>query len=130
MEQQQISPKKKKALDKVKRANAELAKVVREEKEQLRKTQDRHKYMMGGCVAKYFPDGLSAFDFDEQEMNRIIACAFSLKDVKNMINTVLKERPDPAVINDEEEDENDDFDTDETEENDPEESDDDEGGET
>ena len=35
-------------------------------------------------------------------MNRIIACAFSLKDVKNMINTVLKERPDPAVINDEE----------------------------
>ena len=35
MEQQQISTKKQKALDKVKRANAELAKVVREEKEQL-----------------------------------------------------------------------------------------------
>ena len=33
MEQQQISPKKQKALDKVKRANAELAKIVREEKE-------------------------------------------------------------------------------------------------
>ena len=31
MEQQQISPKKQKALDKVKRANAELAKIVREE---------------------------------------------------------------------------------------------------
>ena len=45
--------KKQKALDKVKRANAELAKIVREEKEQLRKTQDRHKYMMGGCVVKY-----------------------------------------------------------------------------
>ena len=118
MEQQQISPKKQKALEKVKRANAELAKVVREEKEQLRKTQDRHKYMMGGCVVKYFPE---AYDFSEQEMNRIIACAFSLKDVKNMIATVLKERPDPAVSNDEEEDEN--------EENDPEESDDDEGGE-
>ena len=69
MEQQQISPKKQKALEKVKRANAELAKVVREEKEQLRKTQDRHKYMMGGCVVKYFPD---AYDFSEQEMNRII----------------------------------------------------------
>ena len=106
MEQQQISPKKQKALEKVKRANAELAKVVREE---------------------YFPE---AYDFSEQEMNRIIACAFSLKDVKNMINTVLKERPDPAVFNDEEEDENNGFDTDETEENDPEESDDDEGGET
>ena len=126
MEQQQISAKKLKAMEKVKRANAELAKVVREEKEQTRKAQDRHKYMMGGCVVKYFPE---AYDFSEQEMNRIIACAFSLKDVKNMINTVLKERPDPVVINDEEEKENDDYDSDETEENEPEESDNDEGGE-
>lgn len=126
MEQQQISAKKLKAMEKVKRANAELAKVVREEKEQLRKAQDRHKYMMGGCVVKYFPE---AYDFTEQEMNRIIACAFSLKDMKNMITTVLKDRPDPAVINDEEEEENDDFDTDENKENDPEESDDDEGRE-
>ena len=125
MEQQQISAKKLKAMEKVKRANAELAKVVREEKEQTRKAQDRHKYMMGGCVVKYFPE---AYDFSEQEMNRIIACAFSLKDVKNMINTVLKERPDPTVINDEEEKENDDFDSDETEENDPDEGEGDEGG--
>ena len=89
MEQQQISSKKQKALDKVKRANAELAKVVREEKEQLRKAQDRHKYMMGGCVVKYFPE---AFDFTEHEMNRIIACAFNLRDVQNMIRTVVSER--------------------------------------
>ena len=127
MEQKTISPKEQKALDKVKRANAELAKIRRDRKKQLRKEQDHHKFIMGGCVAKYFPDGLSAFDFDEQEMNRIIACAFSLKDVKNLIATVLKERPDLAVSNDEEEAENDDFDTDETEENDPEENDDDEG---
>ena len=115
MEQKTISPKEQRALDKVKRANAELAKVRRDQKKQLRKEQDHHKFIMGGCVAKDFPDGLSAFDFDEQEMNRFIACAFSLKDVKNMINTVLKERPDPAVNNDEEEEEIDDFDTDETE---------------
>lgn len=88
MEQQQISAKKLKAMEKVKRANAELAKVVCEEKEQLRKARYRHKYMMGGSVVKYFPE---AYDFSEQEMNRIIACAFSLKDVKNMIATVLKE---------------------------------------
>ena len=125
MEQQQISAKKLKAMEKVKRANAELAKVVREEKEKTRKAQDRHKYMMGGCVVKYFPE---AYDFSEQEMNRIIACAFSLKDVKNMINTVLKERPDPAVTNDDEEDENDDFDSDETEDNDSDEGESDEGG--
>ena len=109
MEQQQISAKKLKAMEKVKRANAELAKVVREEKEQLRKVQDRHKYMMGGCVVKYFPE---AYDFSEQEMNRIIAYAFSLKDVKNMITTVLKEWPDPEENNGEYEVENNDFDTD------------------
>lgn len=84
---------------KVKQAQAEYRKAVREQKKQERKTQDRHKYMMGGCVQKYFPDGLSVFDFNEQEMNRIIACAFSLKDVKNMINTVMKERPDPDAEN-------------------------------
>ena len=125
MEQQQISAKKLKAMEKVKRANAELAKVVREEKEQLRKAQDRHKYMMGGCVVKYFPE---AYDFSEQEMNRIIACAFSLRDVKNMITTVLKERPDPEEITSNEEDENDDFDSDETDENDPDDGEVDEGG--
>ncbi len=54
MEQQLISPKKQKAPDKVKRANAELAKLVREEKEQLRKVQDRHKYMMDQIVRHTF----------------------------------------------------------------------------
>ena len=102
---------------KVKQAQAEYRKAVREQKKQERKAQDRHKYMMGGCVQKYFPDGLSVFDFNEQEMNRIIACAFSLKDVKNMINTVMKERPDPDAENGgeevaDEEDENDDNETD------------------
>ena len=126
MEQKTITPKEQRALDKVKRANAELAKVRRDQKKQLRKEQEHHKFMMGGVVLKYFPE---AYDFSEQEMNRIIACAFSLKDVKNMIATVLKERPDPTVSNDEEEAENYDFDTDEAEENDPKESDNDEGGE-
>lgn len=67
---------------KVKCAQAEYRKAVREEKDKVRAAQDRHKYMMGGCVVKYFPEGLSAYDFNELEMNRIIACAFSLKDVK------------------------------------------------
>ena len=125
MEQQQISAKKLKAMEKVKRANAELAKVVREEKEQTRKAQDRHKYMMGGCVVKYFPE---AYDFSEQEMNRIIACAFSLKDVRNMIATVKKERPNPEETISNEEDKNDDFDSDKPEENYPDEGEGDEGG--
>ncbi len=125
MTSEEKSTKIERAERRLRQAQAEYKKALREEKEKERKAQDHHKFMMGGVVVKYFPE---AYEFNEQEMNRIIACAFSLKDVRNMINTVLKERPNPAVNNDEEEEENDDFDTDETEENDPEESDDDEGG--
>lgn len=77
------------AEEQVKRAQANLNKARREEKKKLRQEQDRHKYMMGGCVVKYFPE---AFEFTEHEMNRIIACAFSLRDVQNMIRTVVSER--------------------------------------
>lgn len=100
MTEQEKMTKVDRAALKMKQAQAEYRKAVREEKEKERKAQDRHKYMMGGCVVKYFPE---AYDFNELEMNRIIACAFSLKDVQNMINTVIKERPDPDVENDEEE---------------------------
>ncbi len=117
MTSEEKSKKMERAEKKLRKAQAEYRNALREEKEKERKAKEHHRYMMGGCVVKYFPE---AYDFSEQEMNRIIACAFSLKDVKNMINTVLKERPDPAVSNDEEEAENDDFDSDETEENDPE----------
>ena len=114
-----------KAMEQVKRAQANLAKIRRDQRKQLRKEQDHHKFMMGGVIVKYFPE---AYDFSEQEMNRIIACAFSLKDVRNMITTVLKERPDPEETISNEEDENDDFDSDETDENDPDDGEVDEGG--
>ena len=113
-ETEKMTKVERKAL-KMKQAQAEYREAVREQKKQERKAQDRHKYMMGGCVLKYFPEGLSAFDFDEQEMNRIIACAFSLKDVKNMINTVMKERPDPDAENGGEEVAYDEADSDENE---------------
>ena len=75
MDQKEKSAKELKALKNLRRAQVNLNKVRREEREKLRKEQDRHKYMMGGCVIKYFPEGYDAFDFNEQEMNRIIACA-------------------------------------------------------
>lgn len=37
---------------KVKQAQAEYRKAVREQKKEERKAQDSHKYMMGGCVLK------------------------------------------------------------------------------
>ena len=100
MEQKELSLKEQKALEQVKKANAYLAKVRREEKARARKNQDHAKFMMGGIVVKYFPE---AYDFSEPELNRIIACAFSMKDVQNMIQVVLKERPATNAENEEEE---------------------------
>ena len=124
--QERLAAKEQRALEKIKRANAELAKIRREQREQLRAEQSRHKYMMGGCVVKYFPDDYDAYDFNEQEMNRIIACAFKNRDVQNMIKTVVKERPaDEQETNTSEVE----IDTAETEENDIEEGEENEGGE-
>ena len=89
MTQEEKTNKVAKAEQRLRQAQAEYKKALREEKEKERKIQNRHKYMMGGCVVKYFPE---AYDFNEQEMNRIIACAFSLKDVQDMVKTVMKER--------------------------------------
>lgn len=74
---------------KLKQAQANLNRAKKEERKKLRKVQDHHKFMMGGVVAKCFPE---AFDFSEQEMNRIIACAFKNRDVQNMIRVVVSER--------------------------------------
>ena len=100
MTQEEKTTKVARAELKLRQAQAEYKKALREEKERERKAQDRHKYMMGGCVVKYFPE---AYGFSELEMNRIIACAFSLKDVQNMIRTVKKERVVPDTENNGEE---------------------------
>lgn len=86
------SQKMTKAEEKYRQAQAVYAKAVKDESERVRKIQNRHKYMMGGCVLKYFPDGFNAYDFDEEEINRIIACAFSFAGVTNLIKTVIRER--------------------------------------
>ena len=86
------SKKMTKAEEKFRQAQVIYDKAVKDEKDRVRRIQDRHKYMMGGCVLKYFPEGYNAYEFDEQEMNRIIACAFSKESVRNMVKTVIRER--------------------------------------
>ena len=89
MEQREKSAKELQAEENVRQALARLKRIRNEEKQKLRKEQDHHKFMLGGVVVKYFPE---AYSFTELEMNRIIACAFSLDDVKNMIAKVVNER--------------------------------------
>lgn len=78
------------AEERLEQAKRLLAKAKQEERAKIRAEQNHHKYMLGGCVAKYFPE---CWSFSEQEMNRIIACAFKNRDVLNMIDLVVKERP-------------------------------------
>ena len=93
--QMEKSRKMEKAEEKFRQAQAIYDKAVKDEKDRVRRIQDRHKYMMGGCVLKYFPEGYNAYEFDEQEMNRIIACAFSKESIRNMVKTVVRERLEP-----------------------------------
>ena len=72
--QMEKSKKMTKAEEKFRQAEAVYAQALKDEKARIRKIQDRQKYMMGGCVLKYFPEGYNAYEFNEQEMNRIIYC--------------------------------------------------------
>lgn len=82
------------AEERLEQAKRQLAKAKQEEKAKIRAEQNHHKYMIGGCVAKYFPE---CWNFSEQEMNRIIACAFKNRDVINMVDLVVRERPAQTV---------------------------------
>lgn len=60
----------------VEQAKARLAEAKRKASQQKRKEENKHKYMMGGIVHKYFPE---CYQFDEQELNRIIASGMKLE---------------------------------------------------
>ena len=89
MEQKEKSLKEMQAEEQVRQAKAKLNRIRNEERRKARKEQDHHKFIMGGIIAKYFPE---CYGFSEQEMNRIIACAFKNRDIQNMITAVVKDR--------------------------------------
>ncbi len=103
MTQEEKTKKVQKAEEKLRLAQIELNKARKEQRDLVRKAQEHHRFMMGGIIVKYFPE---AYDFSEQEMCRIIACAFKNQGVKNMIATVKNER---AATNDDSEERGDDF---------------------
>ena len=78
-----------KAEEKLRQAKVELRRAKNEEKKKLRQKQNNHKYMMGGVVAKYFPE---CYEFSDQEMKRIMAFSFKNYKVIDFINMVKSER--------------------------------------
>ena len=53
--------------------------------EKRRRAENRHKYMMGGVVHKYFPE---CYCFEEDEMNEIIKAAFKTSEVQKTIANI------------------------------------------
>ena len=72
----------------VEQAKARLAEAKRKASQQKRKEENQHKYMMGGIVHKYFPE---CYQFDELELNRIIASAIKSDQCQRIIEIVKKE---------------------------------------
>ena len=72
----------------VEQAKARLAEAKRKVAQKKRESENRHKYMMGGVVHKYFPD---CYEFDELEMNRILASAIKSEQCQRIIEIVKKE---------------------------------------
>ena len=75
----------------VEQAKARLAEAKRKASQQKRKEENQHKYMMGGIVHKYFPE---CYQFDEQELNRIIASGMKSEQCQRIIEIVKKESAD------------------------------------
>ena len=69
-------------------AKARLAEAKRKEGAKKRKEENQHKYMMGGIVHKYFPE---CYQFDELELNRIIASGIKSEQCQRIIEIVKKE---------------------------------------
>ena len=72
----------------VEQAKARLAEAKKKASQQKRKEENQHKYMMGGIVHKYFPE---CYQFDELELNRIIASAIKSEQCQRIIEIVKKE---------------------------------------
>lgn len=77
-----------KAEQAVAQAKARLDEAKRKESQKKRESENRHKYMMGGIVHRYFPE---CYDFDEQELNRILAAAIKSDQCQRIIKIVKKE---------------------------------------
>ncbi len=59
-----------------------------------RRIENRHKYMMGGVVHKYFPE---CFSFEEDEMNEILKAALATQECRSVINAIKSRARSQAV---------------------------------
>ena len=73
------------AIRNAEQAKARLANERKKQNERRRKAENRHKYMMGGIIVKYFP---RCYCFEESEMNRILSAALATKECRQIIDEI------------------------------------------
>lgn len=74
------------ALKVLEQAKARVANERKKQNERRRKAENRHKYMMGGIVVKYFPE---CYHFDEKELNSILSAALAAEECKRVIENIV-----------------------------------------
>ena len=86
----EINAKIAKAMKEVEQKKAALADAKKKASAEKRKKENHHKFIMGGCVAKYFPE---CYLCSEEEINMVIKAGMESIQCQNMIKK-LKEQPD------------------------------------
>lgn len=73
------------AIKNAEQAKARLANERKKQNERRRKAENRHKYMMGGIIVKYFPQ---CYRFEESELNRILSVALATQECRRVIGEI------------------------------------------
>ena len=85
---QEVSRDLKKALQALKQVQQRVANEKKKQNEKKRKAENRHKYVMGGIIVKYFPD---CYRYDEDELNCILSVALQTKECQQIISKIKAE---------------------------------------
>ena len=84
-----------KALKNLEQAKARYEAERKKENEKRRKAQNHHKYLMGGIVAKYFPE---CYQYEEKELYRIIRDYGEDKFAKNIAKHIVAARQQSPIM--------------------------------
>ena len=76
-----------KALKNLEQAKARYEAERKKENEKRRKAQNHHKYLMGGIVAKYFPE---CYQYEEKELNVILSAALASAECRQAVENVKR----------------------------------------
>ena len=76
------------ALKALEQAKARVANEKKKQNEKKRKAENHHKYIMGGIIAKYFPE---CYRYDEGELNRILSVALQTGECQQIISKIKSE---------------------------------------